>query len=214
MQQAAAVSVGFKVFSASTSVSRGSSQEDKAAASALANNFALAWSARGGNTLLCANPPEWANSVADHESWRVIEQENVEVLYDLIGKLTSVNDDTLAEWSDIPTIFNDIAQREFQVQPDIPEGTWAGRMTLETLDGRKVILDKGQLCLSGDANAKHAVLQVLDADIRRSTEVTPAFAEVSAHSCSLPAHFTDLNSSTRIILYSSSMAQIMHAVSS
>lgn len=180
MQQAAAVSVGFKVFSASTSVSRGSSQEDKTAAASLANNSALAWSARGGNTLLCANPPEWANSVADFTTWRVIEQENVEVLYDLIGKLTSVNDETLTEWADIPTIFNDIAQREFQVQPDIPPGTWTGKLTLETLDGRKVIMDKdGQLRLSTEANASHAVLSVLDADIKRSTEVTPAMAQVS-----------------------------------
>lgn len=181
MQQAAAVSVGFKVFSASTSVSRGSSQEEKSAASALANDSALAWSARGGNTLLCANPPEWANSVANHETWRVIEQENIEVIFDLIGKLTRVNDDTLAEWADIPTIFNDKAQREFQVQPDIPPGTWTGKMSLETLDGRKIVLDKdGQLRLSSEANATAAVLTVLDADMKRSAEVTPAMAQLYA----------------------------------
>ncbi|KAK6499403.1 hypothetical protein TWF506_004030 [Arthrobotrys conoides] len=35
----------------------------------------LAWSARGGDTILCSNPPEWAATVKDYRLWRLMNQQ-------------------------------------------------------------------------------------------------------------------------------------------
>ncbi|KAF3308082.1 hypothetical protein TWF173_001737 [Orbilia oligospora] len=35
----------------------------------------LAWSARGGDTILCSNPSAWAATVKDYRLWRVMDQQ-------------------------------------------------------------------------------------------------------------------------------------------
>ncbi|KAK3686197.1 hypothetical protein B0T22DRAFT_483093 [Podospora appendiculata] len=44
----------------------------------------LAWDAHGGDTLLCTNPPAWANTVKDHRLWRLMNKERIVKLESLI----------------------------------------------------------------------------------------------------------------------------------
>ncbi|KAL9073782.1 MAG: hypothetical protein Q9157_004607 [Trypethelium eluteriae] len=53
------------------------------------SSSSLSWTACGGDTLLCANPPLWAASVSSHKNWRVIEQDFVLPLHELIDKFAN-----------------------------------------------------------------------------------------------------------------------------
>ncbi|KAK5048993.1 hypothetical protein LTR84_005415 [Exophiala bonariae] len=88
----------------------------------------LAWTARGGNSLLCANPPRWAGSVGTWTNWRVIEQEEVVPLYDLFGRFK--------EWEKIPILFKNIAQRRLEAQA-VENNTWKGKIKL-LIDGKRL----------------------------------------------------------------------------
>ncbi|CAG5136910.1 uncharacterized protein ALTATR162_LOCUS4 [Alternaria atra] len=44
----------------------------------------LTWNARGGDTLLCSNPPAWANTVKDYKLWRLMNQHRLVTLDGLI----------------------------------------------------------------------------------------------------------------------------------
>ncbi|GJN78643.1 hypothetical protein PLIIFM63780_002152 [Purpureocillium lilacinum] len=44
----------------------------------------LAWQARGGDTLLCSNPPLWASTVKDYRLWRVMDQQGMVKMIDLV----------------------------------------------------------------------------------------------------------------------------------
>jgi hypothetical protein len=95
----------------------------------------LAWTARGGNTLLCANPPAWAGSVVNPMNWRVIEQEQVSTMHELIGKFPG--------YQGIPQIFETIAMRKIAKEPprDMDSFTGRIRLVLESKD-RRFWLDK------------------------------------------------------------------------
>ncbi|KAL5330988.1 hypothetical protein ACEPPN_000515 [Leptodophora sp. 'Broadleaf-Isolate-01'] len=86
----------------------------------------LAWTARGGNTLLCANPPLWAGTVGLYSNWRTIEQEKVLPLYELYGKFNG--------YEDIPTVFSEIASKKKKEQDNRKEenkGVWNNRIKLQ-----------------------------------------------------------------------------------
>ncbi|KAH6851071.1 hypothetical protein B0I37DRAFT_414420 [Chaetomium sp. MPI-CAGE-AT-0009] len=44
----------------------------------------LAWQARGGDTLLCSSPTLWANTVKDYRLWRIMDQEGMVRMRDLV----------------------------------------------------------------------------------------------------------------------------------
>ncbi|KAI8625822.1 hypothetical protein F5Y19DRAFT_448905 [Xylariaceae sp. FL1651] len=44
----------------------------------------LAWEARGGNTLLCSNPPVWMSTVKDYRLWRIMDQQAMVRMIDLV----------------------------------------------------------------------------------------------------------------------------------
>ncbi|KAH6974497.1 hypothetical protein BKA56DRAFT_659180 [Ilyonectria sp. MPI-CAGE-AT-0026] len=44
----------------------------------------LAWQARGGDTLLCSNPPLWTSTVKDYRLWRIMDQQGVVRMTDLV----------------------------------------------------------------------------------------------------------------------------------
>ncbi|KAH6615979.1 hypothetical protein B0J18DRAFT_493787 [Chaetomium sp. MPI-SDFR-AT-0129] len=44
----------------------------------------LAWQARGGDTLLCSNPALWANTVKNYRLWRIMDQEGMVRMRDLV----------------------------------------------------------------------------------------------------------------------------------
>ncbi|KAF3926516.1 hypothetical protein AA313_de0209747 [Arthrobotrys entomopaga] len=50
-------------------------------------NLAISWESQGGNTLLCNNPSQWCLTVADFRNWRVVEQDDVQPLLDIIASI-------------------------------------------------------------------------------------------------------------------------------
>ncbi|UPK99765.1 hypothetical protein LCI18_010700 [Fusarium solani-melongenae] len=71
--------------SASTNVEHASSTESKSASSNMSN--AVAWEAQGGDTTLGNNPSAWCNTVDNSGYWRVVEQEVVVPIEDIISKI-------------------------------------------------------------------------------------------------------------------------------
>ncbi|GIK02915.1 hypothetical protein Aspvir_006980 [Aspergillus viridinutans] len=51
--------------------------------SSLSNN--LAWEAKGGDTLLCNNPPAWCATVASYYNWRISKQDDLLSMEDMIS---------------------------------------------------------------------------------------------------------------------------------
>ncbi|OCT47236.1 hypothetical protein CLCR_02283 [Cladophialophora carrionii] len=121
----------------------------------------LAWTARGGNSLLCANPPGWARSVANPKHWRVIEQERVVTLHELIGRFE--------EWKDIPKLFEDIAQQRIK-SGGREKPKWRNQIRLRLGDKRLAwnALDNKSLEVTGDSpeqGAGEPLFTVLGANI-------------------------------------------------
>ncbi|GIZ37345.1 hypothetical protein CKM354_000079500 [Cercospora kikuchii] len=178
MQAAVAASVETRAVSVSSSYSQGSSQDAQNRQSNVNNASSLAWSARGGNTLLCANPAAWANSVSESKNWRVLEQDNIIALPELINKLEQTTDSGVLAWPDIANTFHTIAKSKFKEIPKLPVGTWTGKLKLETLDGRKVVIKDDQLCIAD--SGEDAIFHVLDADMDRRNEVDPQMPQLYA----------------------------------
>ncbi|KAJ9227130.1 hypothetical protein DTO027B5_862 [Paecilomyces variotii] len=44
----------------------------------------MAWDAKGGDTLLCNNPPAWCKTVSSYYNWRVVKQDNLVSITDMI----------------------------------------------------------------------------------------------------------------------------------
>ncbi|EAW16898.1 uncharacterized protein NFIA_002480 [Aspergillus fischeri NRRL 181] len=53
----------------------------------LRQSLRLAWHARGGDTILCSNPPQWAATVRNHNYWRIIDQECLVNMHKFIEKI-------------------------------------------------------------------------------------------------------------------------------
>lgn len=180
MQAAVAASVETKVVSVSSSYSKGSSKDDQSRATTVENASSLAWSARGGNTLLCANPAAWANSVADSRHWRVMEQANIIALPELISKLTRTTHGGALAWPDMGRAFHNIAMRKFQQIPRIKPDKWTGKLKFRTLDGRRVVIKDNHLCIADEG--EEAIFSVLDADKEKSHDPDPIMPQLYADS--------------------------------
>jgi hypothetical protein len=64
------------------------SSKETIESTAKANRAAhLTWEARGGDTVLCSNPPLWAYTVKDYRYWRVISQSNIADLATMIAMI-------------------------------------------------------------------------------------------------------------------------------
>ncbi|KAJ4367759.1 hypothetical protein N0V86_009881 [Didymella sp. IMI 355093] len=50
----------------------------------------LTWNARGGDTLLCSNPPAWASTVKDFKLWRLMNQQRLVTLDGLMKDIDTV----------------------------------------------------------------------------------------------------------------------------
>ncbi|KAF6835405.1 hypothetical protein CMUS01_05779 [Colletotrichum musicola] len=70
---------------ASSNTEDGSSTDSKSASSN--TNNAVAWEAQGGDTTLGNNPAAWCNTVDNPGWWRVVEQEAVVPIEDIISKI-------------------------------------------------------------------------------------------------------------------------------
>lgn len=102
----------------------------------------------------------------------------MELLPELISKLSRPTDDGSPAWPDIAKVFITIAENKFNEIPPVPPGTWTGRIRLETNKGQKIVFRDGQLCVSNDSQIEGTTFSVLDADKKRNTEVDPQMDQV------------------------------------
>ena len=93
------------------------------------SSSSLTWTACGGDTLLCANPPLWAASVSSHKNWRVIEQDFVLPLHELI--------DRFATFADTTKLFKQVAgpnKPPVEHSKPNPLKKWTGKVSLSIHD--------------------------------------------------------------------------------
>ncbi|KAK5215439.1 hypothetical protein LTR72_011500 [Exophiala xenobiotica] len=171
MKMSAAVSLSGPYASGSVSASRETQTSGKSHEAVVNNTSALAWSAHGGNTLLCANPPAWADSVSGHMTWRVVGQETVSPIPALLSKLRDDQDKLV--WENVDGIFNSLQQKAYKAVPRRIPGTWAGRFRLEAIDGRKIVAKDGlfKLVKSLGDGEKEAIFTMADADLNNRQDV-------------------------------------------
>ncbi|CEI39930.1 hypothetical protein FVEN_g2198 [Fusarium venenatum] len=62
-----------------------STQQDRSSTSTYDSH--MAWEAKGGDTLLCNNPPAWCSTVSSYYNWRVVKQDNVISIEDIISQV-------------------------------------------------------------------------------------------------------------------------------
>ncbi|OGM41150.1 hypothetical protein ABOM_009856 [Aspergillus bombycis] len=109
MKASASASFSYGAFSASASYSQENQQSESrnASSSQMTNN--LTWEARGGDTILCNDPPNWCATVKPFTNWRIINQRDVMPLGDLIG--------TFQNYKHIPSDFDQIRKGSRQSVP-------------------------------------------------------------------------------------------------
>ncbi|KAI9376157.1 hypothetical protein BJX61DRAFT_539169 [Aspergillus egyptiacus] len=78
-------SSAFVEASASASHEKGSQASKDTSESKL--DSSLTWQAQGGDTLLCNNPPAWCPTVASYYNWRIIKQDEICPLLDVISAI-------------------------------------------------------------------------------------------------------------------------------
>ncbi|KAI9037789.1 uncharacterized protein KD926_011578 [Aspergillus affinis] len=87
MKAAASLSFSSPWVQASASGSYGSASNSMTENKTSSMNMTMTWEAKGGDTLLCNNPPAWCNTVASYYNWRVVKQESLIPVTDLIMNL-------------------------------------------------------------------------------------------------------------------------------
>jgi hypothetical protein len=107
------------------------------------------------------SPPGWARSVANPKHWRVIEQERVVTLHELIGRFE--------EWKEIPKLFEDIAQQRIKAGGQ-EKPKWGNQIRLRLGDRRLTwnALDNKSLDVAGespDPGSDEPLFTVLGANI-------------------------------------------------
>ncbi|RTE84716.1 hypothetical protein BHE90_000713 [Fusarium euwallaceae] len=94
--------VSFGPFAASVSGSTETQTGHDRGSNNQRGNSAISFTARGGDTLLCADPAAWAATVAVWRNWRVIQQDEPVSLQDLLGRFK--------KYTFVPDLFAKILQ--------------------------------------------------------------------------------------------------------
>ncbi|PYH88456.1 hypothetical protein BO71DRAFT_467923 [Aspergillus ellipticus CBS 707.79] len=89
MKAAAALSISSPWASGGASFAKSTSNEETASEQELHQSLQLAWEARGGNTLLRSNPPQWTSTVKDYRLWRLMDQQQVVTMHGLIKRINT-----------------------------------------------------------------------------------------------------------------------------
>ncbi|PWY74888.1 hypothetical protein BO83DRAFT_443955 [Aspergillus eucalypticola CBS 122712] len=87
MKAAAALSFSSPYVQASAKMSSDKSSTSSSDASNAASTKSMCWEAKGGDTLLCNDPPAWAATVGSFYSWRAVKQSKVVALEDVISTI-------------------------------------------------------------------------------------------------------------------------------
>ncbi|KAI9896172.1 hypothetical protein N3K66_008344 [Trichothecium roseum] len=86
---AAGVSISAPYASASVDYGSMKATEGTTGDRAAQQSMRLAWQAKGGDTLLCSNPPRWAGTVKDHRLWRIMDQQGLVYMQSLVNSVDS-----------------------------------------------------------------------------------------------------------------------------
>ncbi|KAI2467792.1 hypothetical protein F4781DRAFT_297493 [Annulohypoxylon bovei var. microspora] len=81
---AAGLSISTPYVSAGASVGSYNSNEKTEGEKSAQQSMRLAWQARGGDTLLCSNPPLWTSTVKNYRLWRIMDQQGIVKMIDLV----------------------------------------------------------------------------------------------------------------------------------
>ncbi|GKZ67733.1 hypothetical protein AnigIFM50267_002221 [Aspergillus niger] len=87
MKAAAALSFSSPYVQASAKMSSDKSSTSSSDTSNAASTKSMCWEAKGGDTLLCNDPPAWAATVGSFYSWRAVKQSKVIALEDMISTI-------------------------------------------------------------------------------------------------------------------------------
>ncbi|OJJ42264.1 hypothetical protein ASPZODRAFT_105543 [Penicilliopsis zonata CBS 506.65] len=87
MRAAAALSFSSPYVQASANVSYAKSTSSSSEESSSASSNAVCWEAKGGDTLLCNDPPAWAYTVGSFYNWRAVKQSRVMSIEDAISSI-------------------------------------------------------------------------------------------------------------------------------
>ncbi|OJD31466.1 membrane attack complex component perforin [Diplodia corticola] len=87
MRVAVAASFSTSRFAAAASAEAKWGSDSASTSSETRKSDSLAWEAKGGDTLLCSDPPAWISTVKDYQNWRVMERAVPQRISDLIGKM-------------------------------------------------------------------------------------------------------------------------------
>ncbi|KAJ1709258.1 hypothetical protein NYO67_8591 [Aspergillus flavus] len=92
--QRAAAALSFKspYVQASANVSKSSAEDSSSATQNSSSNKSMCWEAKGGDTLLCNDPPAWAYTVGSFYNWRVVKQSSVLAIEDVISSIPGYQD--------------------------------------------------------------------------------------------------------------------------
>ncbi|KAF2224084.1 hypothetical protein BDZ85DRAFT_97203 [Elsinoe ampelina] len=77
VRTAAGISIQTPKVSGSMNVAHVESTGEETGSASLDQTSRLTWDARGGDTLLCSNPPAWASTVKNYKLWRLMNQERL-----------------------------------------------------------------------------------------------------------------------------------------
>ncbi|KAG2027499.1 hypothetical protein GB937_001243 [Aspergillus fischeri] len=108
--------------SASGSYEDSSNHSSNRQNSSLSTN--LAWEAKGGDTLLCNNPPAWCATVASYYNWRISKQDDLLSMEDMISLIPG--------YEYVKQKFNNLAplkESEVTKKPDPLPQEWDGWVT-------------------------------------------------------------------------------------
>ncbi|TGO07896.1 hypothetical protein BTUL_0239g00060 [Botrytis tulipae] len=81
---AAGISIQSPKASGSINFAKVDENSQDTGSASLLQDVRLTWDARGGDTLLCSNPPAWANTVKNYKLWRLMDQQRLVKMEGLI----------------------------------------------------------------------------------------------------------------------------------
>lgn len=174
MKWSAAASIESKYVSASVSGGIETGSNTATHNSTVNNSSTLAWNARGGNTLLAANPAEWANSVGSYVTWRTMEQDGLYTIPYLISRIQ-------AGQPRIDQLFNDVMGYRYGGPQTVPtwSGAWSGRFMLQATNDSWMKWDGQKFILSNTTDpAEATIFHAHDAE-RSNRDPIPALTTVS-----------------------------------
>ncbi|KAJ5835841.1 hypothetical protein N7447_001867 [Penicillium robsamsonii] len=188
MKVAASVSISSSFAQASASASHENQSNSKDSNEKSSLQSSITWEAQGGDTLLCNNPAAWCPTVASFYNWRVMKQDDICSIVDVIGMIKG--------YSWVPRKFAEASRHQKRLQfrmnakaPDNPEKTTESKVhgcfglsmvgprdaievayskstPAQRQKGRTInhILESNPLCRMQSASEEGSYFEVRDAD--------------------------------------------------